>query len=233
MKLGELHEFALTLDKVGVDADLAEGVTHLKSNKLAKATYAALKTASQKFALFADLGTITVPNDYVHSNQLDLFAKQNRDKFCGYNDAITDANFPNPSRILKPGDKLRVRAFKQVVSGTTTSEERMAFLATRKAIYVGAQGVSLVWEQKRDQLPKDYWYASLDEKDRLWKDADGDHRVPGVDAHSGGAFHWEDTSDDHWVPGVDAHSGGAFHFILGSFEVVWFGDYALLCFCNK
>lgn len=167
----------------------------------------ALPKPAEKFALLVDLGIITVPDDYVHDKRLTTFGKQNRKKFYCYNDEITDKNFPNPTRVLKPGDKLRVRALKQVVGGMTTSEERMAFLATQKAIHTGAQGASLVFDQKRDQLPKGKWYASFDEKDRLWADADGDHRVPFV----------------------DCDSGGAFEFDLGRFEGVWNDDGAFLC----
>lgn len=143
---------------------------------------------TEKFALLVDLGIITVPDDYDHSTALDKFMKKNRKKFNGINDNITDANFPNPTRVLKPGDKLHVRAFKQVVGGTTTSEERMAFSATQKAIHTGAQGASLVFDQKRDQLPKGKWYASFDEKDRLRTDADGYRRVPFVLCRSDGDF---------------------------------------------
>lgn len=165
---------------------------------------------TEKFALLVDLGIITVPDDYVHEKRLMTFGKQNREKFYYYNDETTDKNFPNPTRVLKPGDKLRVRAFKQVVGGTTTSEERMAFLATQKAIHTGAQGASLVFDQKRDQLPKGKWYASFDEKDRLWADADGNHRVPVV----------------------YCESDGGFKFGLGYFESVWRDDRAFLCFCD-
>ena len=165
---------------------------------------------SSKFALLADLGIITVPDDYVHATALAKFSEKNRNKFYYYNDYITDKNFPNPTRILKPGDKLRVRAFEQVAPGTTTSEERMAFLATQKAIHTGAQGASLVLDQKRYQLPKGKWYASFDEKYRLWADADG----------------------DHGVPGVDCHSDGGFGFDLGVFENVWYLAHAFLCFCD-
>ncbi len=165
---------------------------------------------TEKFGLFADLGIITVPDDYVHEKRLTTFGKKNRKKFYYYENEITDKNFPNPTRILKPGDKLRVRAFKQVVGGTTTSEERMAFLATQKAIHTGAQGASLVFDQKRDQLPKGKWYASFDEPDRLWKDADGYNRVPVVRADSDGDFYW----------------------VLGGFEAVWGVDRAFLCFCD-
>ena len=165
---------------------------------------------AEKFALLVDLGIITVPDDYVHKEWLTKFDKQNRKKFYYYNDEITDANFGNPTRVLKPGDKLRVRAFKQVVGGTTTSEERTAFLATQKAIYTGAQGASLVFDQKRDQLPKGKWYVSFDEPDRLWKDAGGCHRVPFF----------------------RASSGGDFDFDLGFFEDVWYGNDAFLCFSD-
>lgn len=111
---------------------------------------------------------------------------------------------------MKPGDKLRVRVFKQVVPGTTTSEERLAVLSVQKAVHTGAQGASLVFEQKRDQLPKGYWYASFDEKDHLWEDAGGCHRVPDV----------------------RASSDGGFDFYLGDLEYVWSDDRAFLCFCD-
>lgn len=151
---------------------------------------------TMKFAELIDLGTITVPDDYVHHDQADVFGRGSR--------------FPNPSRVLKHGDKFRVRAFRQIVPGTTTSEERMAFLATQKAIYTGAQGASLIFDQKRNQLPKGFWYASFDEKDRLWTDAHG----------------------YHGVPLVGARLGGVFHRSLGHFEGVWFGFFALFCFCD-
>ncbi len=163
-----------------------------------------------KFALLVNLGIITVPDDYDHASRLSMFSKQNRKKFYYYNDEITDKNFLNPTRALKPGDKLRVLVFEQVVGGNTTSEERMAFLATQKAVYTGAQGASLVFDQKRDQLPKGKWYTSFDKPERLWKDADG----------------------YHGVPYVDRHSDGDFRFSLGSFEIDWSDDDCLLCFCD-
>lgn len=145
--------------------------------------------STEKFALLADLGIITVPKNYVHGTRLGVFFKKNGKKLYYYNKSITDANFPNPSRILKPGDKLHVRAFHQIVGGTTTSKERMTFLEKQPGnIYTGAQGVSLVFGQKRDKLPKGKWYASFDEEARLWGDSDGRHGVPGVFAYFDGDF---------------------------------------------
>ena len=163
-----------------------------------------------KFTLLVDLGIITAPDDYEQATRLDKFLKQNSEKFYGVDCNITDANFLNPSRILKPGDKLRVRAFRQIVGGTTTSKERMTFLSTQKAIHVGAQGASLVFEQRRDQLPKGKWYASFDEEERLWTDAAGRRRVPSVLALSGDDFLW----------------------CLGDFGCVWGKDRAFFCFCD-
>ena len=65
-----------------------------------------------KFGLLADLGIIVVPEDYKLVTE-----------FAGM-------DFSNPTRVLKPGDRLWVRAHKQTVGGMTTSEERLAFLRT-------------------------------------------------------------------------------------------------------
>lgn len=168
--------------------------------------------STEKFALLVDLGTITVPGDYDHATALESFRERNRSKFLHYSDDLTDQNFPNPTRVLKPGDRFRVRVFGQVVDHlTTTSEERMAFLATQGAVHVDAQGASLVFEQKGDLLPKNKWCASFDGERRLWANASGDHGVPRV---------FRGTDD------------GDFRFRLGAFEVVWDGDDALLCFCD-
>ena len=169
---------------------------------------------TEKFALLVDLGIITVP-DGDPATWLDPFrAKYQNDEiksFYYYNNGITDVNFPNPSRILKSGDRLWVCAFHQVAPGTTTSKERLAFLKTQNAVFTGAQGAALVWEQKRYLLPRGKWYTSFDERERLWKDADGSHRVPYL----------------------NADSDGDFHFNLGNFESAWSGNRAFLCFRDE
>lgn len=168
-----------------------------------------------KFALLVDLGTITVPNDYNHATCLAKFYNRHQGgknkSFHGYNTKINDKNFPNPTRVLKPGDRLHVRSFKQVAGGTITSEERMAFLATKKAIHTGAQGASLVFDQKRNLLPRGVFYDSYDEKDRLWVDASGYHRVPRVSCMS-------------------CRLGDYFQFVLGGLEGIWYDDGAFFCF---
>jgi len=166
--------------------------------------------STEKFALMVDLGIITVPDDYDHATRLTTFLERNRKKFYDVHNDITDKNFPSPSRILKPGDKLCVRAFEQVVGGTTTSEERMAFLETQGAVYTGAQGASILWDQRHDQLPKNKWYCSFDKKERLFKDADGILRVPLI----------------------YIYFDGDFDFYLDLFEYTWNEVSLILCFSD-
>ncbi len=164
----------------------------------------------EKFGLLVDLGVIIVPQDYDHVTRLTRFRKEGGEKFWYYNRDITDEGFTSPSRILRPGDRLWVRVFKQVVLGETTAEERMAFLAMQNASHTGAQGASLVFELKGAQLPKDKGYASFDEKGNLLEDADRSHQVPLV----------------------YAYSGGEFSFYLVPFEHTWSVINAFFCFCD-
>lgn len=150
-------------------------------------------TASKKFALLVDLGFIIVPDDHVSETYLTRFKKHHQDgkkkTFLAYNNAITDANFGHPTYILSSGDTLRVSVFHQIVSSSTTCEERMDYLRSQKMdTYTGAQGLAMVFDQKRDLLPKGNWLTSLDEKNHL-PSLDGYHRVPQVVAHSGVAFY--------------------------------------------
>jgi len=165
----------------------------------------------RKFELVKDLGIIEVPADYVHVH-LDRFVEANRKNLYGVNDNITDANFSAKSTTkLAPGRKLRVRVYKQTVSGTTTSGERMDFLRQQPGnVWLGAQGVTLVWP-KREKLPKGFWYCSFDEPDALWQDSDGDHRVPRL----------------------DCSTDGDFSFYLGRFGHDWGPGHCLLSFCDE
>lgn len=162
-----------------------------------------------KFSLFVDLGTIVVPDDYVHEKEL---GSLDSNDFYYFNPDIKDENFPNPSRILKPGDKLWVRVFKQCSSTETTSVERMDFLAKkRNYVHTGAQGISLVYKQKRNELPKGYWYLSFDKKERLCKGSE-DYRN---------------------LPRLLTYSDGRFKFNLGGLEFPWGPRALFLSFCDE
>ena len=208
--LQKLRKGQITLNQWEKFNNLSSGDREKRFGDWKKPSPAPSAEPTEKFALLVDLGIITVPDDYDHATQLASFKKKNYKKFYSYNDAITDQNFSNPSRILKPGDKLLVRAFKQIVPDTTTSEERMAFLETQGAVYTGAQGASILWDQRHDQLPKNKWYYSLDKKERLFKDAGDDHRVPSL----GISF------------------DGDFRFNLARFSNAWDERHIILCFSD-
>ncbi|MFZ2253249.1 MAG: hypothetical protein WAW13_03705 [Minisyncoccia bacterium] len=144
--------------------------------------------AGEKFSLLMDLGIITVPEGYCHANQLEKFS-EDKSVFNSYNAYISDLNFANPSRILKPGDRLHVQVFRHDC-GWVSLKECLSFLDSKKAVYPGAQGASLVFTQKRMQLPQDgVGYASVDTEERLLFVPEKNCRgVPCISAHSGDIF---------------------------------------------
>lgn len=129
---------------------------------------------------------IVVPEGYDHGKRLDSFGKEHRKAFDYYDNEITEKNYGLVTTKLESGQKLKVKVFQ--IEKTVTSEDCLAKLRSEKAIFVGAQGALLAWEQKKEELPVNRWSVSLDEKDALWKDAGGRHWVPRVDRFSGGEF---------------------------------------------
>jgi len=147
----------------------------------------------EKFGLLVDLGIIRVSANPVFM-----------DRFAG-------GNFPNPSWVFKPGQRIWVRAHRQVVSGTTTSEEWIAFLVSLGSHLTGAQGVRLVYNRKQNQLPRGYWYGSFDKKERLWEDPERNHRVPGMCLGGGGVSQFE----------------------ICFYEKAWFANFSFFSFCDE
>lgn len=164
----------------------------------------------EKFGVFADLGIIEVPADYNHSTYLEQFRQRNRTAFRGYNHKIKDANFPNPSRVLKAGEKFSVKLFVRVGHGTTLADDHIDFLDKNGAVYTGAQGSGIVFEQKRDLLPKGRSCMSFDRPDRLFAD-DGCHKMTAIGVSFDEGYFFSLTSfTGVWL------TGGAF---LGFFEI--------------
>jgi hypothetical protein len=151
-----------------------------------------------------------VPTDYDHNTCIDKFGKRVKKEKTTYyyNDAFTSKNFANATNKLEPGKTYKVKIFP--ILSTVTSDDCMNFLGKQEAILVGGQGETLVYDLHKDKLPKGKYTVSFDKKDALWTDSDGDHRVPLV----------------------DAYSGGDFEFSLGYFEIDWNAGHCLLCFCD-
>jgi len=153
----------------------------------------------------------TVPADYKHESQLDTFAKKTKKLKTTYyfnNDDLTSSNFAKATNKLEPGKTYKVKIFP--ILSQVSSEDCMTFLGKQNAILVGGQGITLLQDHNADEFPVGKYTVSFDQKDALWIDSDGFHRVPCVDRYS----------DGDWK------------FYLGSFEIGWHGGHCLLCFCD-
>ena len=175
-----------------------------KLNRVERDNLAGVNVVVSRFSLLSSL-QFTVPEGYNHSTQLASFSKENRKKFYSYNDNITDENFAKTTNKLVPGKTYEAKIFG--ITKWVTSEDCLAFLKTQNAILVGAQGISVVWQQAKENLPKGKYTLSFDEKNALWRDAGGRRRVPSV--------------------GRDV--GGGWDFGLGDFESDWHDGSCLLC----
>ena len=94
MSCGQMHEFALVLDKAGFDAEIIQRVVTSRRNRLAEAMLAVV-FGGQSDARFEFVKTldILVPDDYVHESCLATFNGKHRSGFYYYDDNLTDQNF--------------------------------------------------------------------------------------------------------------------------------------------
>ncbi len=210
MSCRAMHEFALVLDKAGFNADLVHQIVNSRGNRHAKAMHAALTEGAlvdDRFELVNTFNVI-VPEGYDHGTRLDTFGNEHRKEFAYYNKNITDQNYANATTKLVAGRKFKVKVFQ--IKGRVSSDDCLNQIRSHKGVLVGAQGMSLAYEQGKEQLPVDRYSVSFDEKEALWKDADGNRRVTLV-------FRCSD---------------GGFKFRLGLFGGVWIDRCCLLCFCD-
>jgi len=160
-----------------------------KLNRVERDNLAGVNVVVSRFSLLSSL-QFTVPKDYNHPTQLASFAKENRRKFYFYNSKIKDRNFAKVTNKLVPGKTYEAKIFK--ITKRVTSEDCLAFRKkTQKAIFVGAQGISVVWQQAKEQFPKGKWTVSFDEKDAFWQDANGRRGVPRVGRNIGDGWFFD------------------------------------------
>jgi hypothetical protein len=119
------------------------------------------------FDVIADLGDIVVPAGYSHPTWLRTFKQAHFKDIPIYNHEIRDEYFSHPGWLLMPGDVLNVKVILGQGEQPITSEDYIDFLVGQRSVFPGAQGVALVWEQKRDKLPRGKWCLSLDKKTNL------------------------------------------------------------------
>ncbi len=211
--LGLIHEVIVTGRKVGAGKDFWVKLAHdenLFSRTVEFVNFGGYPVGynTDKFFFMKEF-TLIIPTDYVHTSRLDTFKKAHQKEFYHYNDNITDKNFKKVSHhLVSAGKTYKVKVFG--IKSRVTSGECLAVYRANKAYFAGAQGASAVYEYAKNQLIKGKRHLFFDEKDNLWVDAHGYHRVPNV----------------------DAYSDGDFPFPLGFFEDVWDAYDVLLVLCD-
>ncbi|MDI6820629.1 MAG: hypothetical protein QMD65_00415 [Patescibacteria group bacterium] len=128
----------------------------------------------QEFTLLKTF-SLTVPKGYKHKTQLSTLKRKN---FHYFNDAVTDKNFRKVTEKLVPGKTYKIKIFR--IGGRVTSEECLDLYKRERAILIGVQGLSLVYQFKKKEFLKDKYLFSFDKKKALYKDAGGSHWLPYV-----------------------------------------------------
>jgi hypothetical protein len=154
-----------------------------------------------------------VPPDYVNDTQLTTFAKyaeQKKHFFC--KEIINDQNFARVTKHLLPGKTYIADIFGIKRGHMVSSKDCLAFQGARKALFVGAQGLSLIGQIKSRELPAKRWTISFDKKDALWQ-----NKATGC----------------HLVPFAYQYPNGICFFSCGNFEDEWFDGSCLLSVSDK
>ncbi len=150
-------------------------------------------------------GAFTVPIDYDHDTQIDVFGVRTRklQSTHYYDKELTSKNFAKTTNRLEPGKTYAIKMFP--VLEIVQSEDCLAFLRENNAIFAGAQGLTALQDDQPDVFPTGRYGISFGKKD-----ADG----------------------DRWVPSVRRDSDGDWWFRLGYLRNCWGSDYVLVCFCE-
>jgi len=117
----------------------------------------------------------------------------------------------NVTHTPEVGKKYEVKMIPIHQGCSVIGQEIVDYMKTIPGIrFFGAQGETYLQEHQPDLFPVGKWSVSFDEKEALWKDAGGGHRVPDVYRNS----------DGDWK------------FYLGDFGVSWDSAFVLVCFCD-
>ena len=140
---------------------------------------------SDKFRLLTELGTVVVPSNYDHETAFPSFLETHSAGFVHIDQDIINGGIALPNRILKGGDRFKVSAFSIKQPKETRAAELIDFLDTQKAVFVGIQGLTIVFKQRRALLPPGKWLASFCSKSIVY---DTFLDVPGITDGSDGGY---------------------------------------------
>lgn len=161
------------------------------------------KDRSSSFKLL-ETYEITVPEDYDHNTQLESFRKEYLRVFDVCEKQISDKNLAKVTDKLGPGKKYKVEIFRTI--SAVYPEDELAFLKKKKALLVGAQGLSLFWQLKKNELSvllrPGMEIISVDERDALIRLGD-DVGQPSISHEPNGEWFFYIADDDwSWAEGI-------------------------------
>lgn len=135
---------------------------------------------------------VTVPvgfNPAIYIDEESVNVQKEKTTFY-YNNDFNSKNFAGTTTPLIPGKTYCAHFVPKML--TTTSEDDINFLLKEQnAILVGGHGLMLAYSQHKDMFPKARNIISFDQKDGLWKDEVGYHRVPKIKLDWQGDFYFE------------------------------------------
>ena len=120
----------------------------------------------------------TAPN-YNHETQLSVFTSYERErseKFLSLDVGMLDSDWKKVSQKLIPGRKYGIKIFD--ITRPARFKDCLEFLIWKRAILVGAQGLSLILQFKENKLPIYKWILSLDIEEALLKDENNISVIP-------------------------------------------------------
>lgn len=183
----------MVMDRVrGVD----ELVAHLqKVVDDPNSEFISMDSLTGMFPTWYNFGVLIVPDDYDSQTQLKKFWEGTPETPApnGHTELLTEENFPAPSEVLKPGDRLEVSA--HVVRDYATAA-CLAFLKRSEGLLVGAQGLALFWQQMLRQinLERSLSFYSFDEKEKLLSFPNGSRGVPSIHFYGSSVLHCVGTT---------------------------------------
>ena len=101
---------------------------------------------------------IEVPSQYDHNTQLSRFYKNYRNSLS-FRDQTMDFEFPHLVDKLRAGKQYTVEVYRP--ARTLSHQECVDFLQSKKALFVGGEGLEVFWELRNKEKIRDgVWYAS-------------------------------------------------------------------------
>jgi hypothetical protein len=205
--IGKSHEFFMNLKKAGFTDDLIQKVINSRNNALAEKMYASVvETATKNSSAEDDFDKLKEFEITISGNfDFDAFRFENEKLFYYFEPALVGKNFKSnvPLEVVK---KKIVEIYQ--LKRKKTREECLNFIVSQNGQLPNAHGLAIVWQQAKEKLPQGIWIVGFDQKENIFRDSDGHHRVPLL----------IQNSDGDW------------DFFLGRFEDDWHSGDCVLFF---